>query len=709
MHEHCFLVAHHNLPGPSKCEGPRQFSSCADTDADGIADNVELMAGADPLDADEDGDGIPDGLTPAAYAANPLWAESEEDANLSVVLQSAIPSGASATLVVGGLALPLRNPSTYILTLPPGEYVPFRLLSRNAGTVDLAFGDPPAAPMMRGGGNASRDLPVWARDPMGVFKGAAEAGSGALAVPVVHLRDRRGLETETSECVHDTGYFVTRFYDFWAEPLQMGLTTGDLSLAGFVAEGPLSLSLSFEGWYPAEASGWASILPSRLCRGTAGAARSIHRCAGAENYHDCDPCGFAHSDQESCPEEYGCIEEENPPGDGSSGGDGQGRQNPPEYSCSFMLHVAWQDMDGNGVADKDDGYLVPGSETVEFTAIGSTAGECCCGLDTGPDPLTARLVSHSSNLRLWDASGALLGTGDSLRTFRIQATAPSPSFDGSTVRYEIVGPTNDVRSAMTIRVTAWDMWCTGLAFNHDTTTNSVDAINLRHGYATNQVIDYALPEWACSANHSASPSRSEPACWIAGTTPKVKGRFVVRPTDITNAVIGAWHLGPILSSAAASSVVFSNGVTHASGATNHADFATFPLSSPIPAKVSRSTFEWLGWYATELNGQSASGFIGITVPSVAYSILGAPVAPWVDGSLTNQNVWVSALDFVITNACEGATTETNALAKLTQFLFSGHGLEYDTTRGYPGFLDLLDSRFKLSDYLAEKTARSTST
>ena len=94
---------------------------------------------------------------------------------------------------------------------------------------------------------------------------------------------------------------------------------------------------------------------------------------------------------------------------------------------------------------------------------------------------------------------------------------------------------------------------------------------------------------------------------------------------------------------------------HDAGATNTEAFATFSLSSPIPVEVSRGTNECWGWYASQLNGQNAGGFIGTNGPSVAYSILGAPVAPWVNDSLTNQNVWASALDFVITNACEGTT------------------------------------------------------
>ena len=59
MHEHCFLVAHHNLPGSSKCEGPRQFSS---DELDPPATNFVMGAHLDPEARDcsaADGQGWP--------------------------------------------------------------------------------------------------------------------------------------------------------------------------------------------------------------------------------------------------------------------------------------------------------------------------------------------------------------------------------------------------------------------------------------------------------------------------------------------------------------------------------------------------------------------------------------------------------------------------------------------------------------------------
>ncbi len=116
MHEHRFLNAHHNLPGPSESEGPRQFPS--NTDADGIADNVELMAGADPLDADEDGDGVPDGVSAADWMAHPYQGAATGTTNTVLrILQAAAP-GTSASVSIGGLTIPLTIVRDIPLSLP---------------------------------------------------------------------------------------------------------------------------------------------------------------------------------------------------------------------------------------------------------------------------------------------------------------------------------------------------------------------------------------------------------------------------------------------------------------------------------------------------------------------------------------------------------------------------------------------------------------
>ena len=321
--------------------------------------------------------------------------------------------------------------------------------------------------------------------------------------------------------------------------------------------------------------------------------------------------------------------------------------------------------------------------------------------------MTARLVSHSPNLRLWDGAGNRLHVGDTMETFMVQAATPSPSVGGSEVAYQIVGPTNDVRRTIHIHVTAWDMWNTGLSFNFATNAHAIDAINLRHGYATNLVIDYTLPEWEAPTNHAAVPARNEPACWIAGTTPLVKGRFVVRPTDITNAVLHADHSGTILSAIPPTSVVLSNGVTRTLPLLSHPDHVSFPLASPIPTVVSRSTNEVWTWRAESLNGHDVGdALIATNGPSIAYSILGAPVAPWTDIGGSQTNVWTSALDFVITNACEGATSETNALAELTQFLFSGHGLEYDKDSGDSSYTSGTAGWFDVTGYVNKSAKQS---
>ncbi len=154
----------------------------ADTDADGIADNVELMAGTDPLDADENGDGVPDGVPAADWAAHPLWATNSVDgANVAVTLNEAIPQGASATLVMGGLCIPLRNPGSWSFAFEPGIAYGYRLVVSRGAAADLSIAAASPGGGLRGGGGT----PVWAEGDGGVFDAPSAGGAGKAAVPEI--------------------------------------------------------------------------------------------------------------------------------------------------------------------------------------------------------------------------------------------------------------------------------------------------------------------------------------------------------------------------------------------------------------------------------------------------------------------------------------------------------------------------------------------
>ena len=152
----------------------------ADTDADGIADNVELMMGMDPLDADEDGDGIPDGVLAASWTANSLWASNSADGVIvTVSLRSVIPAGAAATFVLDDLAIPLRSPASWSFAFEPGIAHNYRLFVTHGATADLSITTVPPNPV-RG---SEESFPLWAEGDGGVFDGPSNGGSGKAAVP----------------------------------------------------------------------------------------------------------------------------------------------------------------------------------------------------------------------------------------------------------------------------------------------------------------------------------------------------------------------------------------------------------------------------------------------------------------------------------------------------------------------------------------------
>jgi hypothetical protein len=86
-----------------------------------------------------------------------------------------------------------------------------------------------------------------------------------------------------------------------------------------------------------------------------------------------------------------------------------------------------------------------------------------------------------------------------------------------------------------------------------------------------------------------------------------------------------------------------------------------------------------------------------------YTILNEPVAPWNNtwGPSVTSNAWVSALDFVITNGCNGDTTAAQALSHITTYLHTGHGLTYDIDAGRPKYNR--SAIFHLTEYI-DKTS-----
>ena len=102
-------------------------------------------------------------------------------------------------------------------------------------------------------------------------------------------------------------------------------------------------------------------------------------------------------------------------------------------------------------------------------------------------------------------------------------------------------------------------------------------------------------------------------------------------------------------------------------------------------------------------------FVATNGPSVAYSILDEPVAPWTDAALSDQNVWVSALDFVATtNLCLEVATKEDVLVKLTEGLYADYSFSYDTIAGDSHFFVSPILSFNLPGYMKAAMLRTPS-
>ncbi len=194
-----------------------------DTDGDGLFDAAELLVhGTRPDRLDSDGDGIPDGVSPAEWYANPLLATNYLDADFVVELVGPHDLGSQIVLRVDGTAFPLvPDGGPWMFSLPPGEIVSCSLSADPFATLWCSPSEPP----------------FWSRGLENVYgyHTNGSCGSCEIAVPVLTVEPdfgeplRSGLSPPPSRshltgagsvCVH--GDEVLQRYSWSVAPAALG-------------------------------------------------------------------------------------------------------------------------------------------------------------------------------------------------------------------------------------------------------------------------------------------------------------------------------------------------------------------------------------------------------------------------------------------------------------------------------------------------------
>jgi hypothetical protein len=172
-----------------------------------------------------------------------------------------------------------------------------------------------------------------------------------------------------------------------------------------------------------------------------------------------------------------------------------------------------------------------------------------------------------------------------------------------------------------------------VSFNHNTSSNSSDAINIR----MNRTEDVLVPEWQKN-------KKNYPAAYIHNSSLTVKAVFSAG-TGVSSANIRAGvHYGN-LGAVSSKTVSFSGGTSGS---------VSFTISGATPNDVRYFYQKWK-WYASDVNGSgSAEVHLGDSKNKI-FVVLAQPPAPWTTSGQSEP--WAE----VLTKSCYWAIGETTIL------------------------------------------------
>ena len=261
--------------------------------------------------------------------------------------------------------------------------------------------------------------------------------------------------------------------------------------------------------------------------------------------------------------------------------------------------------------------------------------------------------------------------------------------ESSTMTDKVVTVTHQPSGAKDVaKYTSVKLRATNIKFNHDTSSSDHDAINIRRCYADPAgKINVSNGEWL----EVGGVVTNEPFCYTTNRAVTVKARFEAS-NFITSAVVRAACSGASgsLAGLLPTNVVFSGGVS---------PYVEFAMERNTLACIDRSDGGVLTWSADSINGQSGCT-MNKSGPHLVYTILGEPKPPWKNTYDNQENAWTNALEFAIVKAgAQGKNTDRDALAAITTYLHSGHGLVYDTVSGAPRYWNPTNGLFSATVYI----------
>ena len=209
------------------------------------------------------------------------------------MLNSAIPAGTTASLIVGDLCIPLHAPDSWTLGLVPGQIYQYRLVVGGIGGADLSIGPGETPP--RRGPLDEMSVALWLDGFGFTFDGWSSGGSGTMVIPTVITQwddpdDGSHVGTSGGVCLHGGSEAV---FTPLIQPsdLQANWRLENLE----ERNGKIVLSVPDEDIVH---SGSATLLSGQIRFGVVKATVSAHRCDSSYGDPYCSFCdnGGYHGD-----------------------------------------------------------------------------------------------------------------------------------------------------------------------------------------------------------------------------------------------------------------------------------------------------------------------------------------------------------------------------------------------------------------------------